>query len=147
MFVCLFLFLFFFFFFFLMIRRPPRSTQDRTLFPYTTLFRSLSGHRARILRARGVHHRRVELVGLAPPPLDQRVEGAAERLRRGRGVGEPQADDARLPRRQRQSVVRGRLRPHARGIHGVGAAVDDVVVEGVLHVRGRVGGAPEIGRA
>src|SRR5213596_3909534 len=30
------------FFFFLMIRRPPRSTQDRTLFPYTTLFRSPS---------------------------------------------------------------------------------------------------------
>src|SRR5213596_4037678 len=29
-----------FIFFFLMIRRPPRSTQDRTLFPYTTLFRS-----------------------------------------------------------------------------------------------------------
>src|SRR2546422_7982719 len=29
----------FFFFFFLMIRRPPRST----LFPYTTLFRSLAG--------------------------------------------------------------------------------------------------------
>src|SRR5213595_4024467 len=27
-------------FFFLMIRRPPRSTQLRTLFPYTTLFRS-----------------------------------------------------------------------------------------------------------
>src|SRR5438309_5105793 len=31
-------FLYSFFFFFLMIRRPPRST----LFPYTTLFRSLS---------------------------------------------------------------------------------------------------------
>src|SRR5213594_4916457 len=30
----------FFFFFFLMIRRPPRSTQAFTLFPYTTLFRS-----------------------------------------------------------------------------------------------------------
>src|SRR6185295_20181864 len=29
---------FFYFFFFLMIRRPPRST----LFPYTTLFRSLN---------------------------------------------------------------------------------------------------------
>src|SRR5438270_12511424 len=29
----------FFFFFFLMIRRPPRST----LFPYTTLFRSVQG--------------------------------------------------------------------------------------------------------
>src|SRR2546429_7194235 len=30
-----------FFFFFLMIRRPPRST----LFPYTTLFRSVGGRR------------------------------------------------------------------------------------------------------
>src|SRR6516162_6238446 len=34
---------FFFFFFFLMIRRPPRST----LFPYTTLFRSLASLRRR----------------------------------------------------------------------------------------------------
>src|SRR3989441_9726851 len=33
--------LFFFFFFFLMIRRPPRST----LFPYTTLFRSVRSFR------------------------------------------------------------------------------------------------------
>src|SRR6188472_4658025 len=30
------------FFFFLMIRRPPRSTRETTLFPYTTLFRSPS---------------------------------------------------------------------------------------------------------
>src|SRR3546814_7009067 len=30
-------------FFFLMIRRPPRSTRTDTLFPYTTLFRSLAG--------------------------------------------------------------------------------------------------------
>src|SRR5256885_10942417 len=35
-----------FFFFFLMIRRPPRST----LFPYTTLFRSVG----RVVRQRGV---------------------------------------------------------------------------------------------
>src|SRR5881409_4268156 len=27
-------------FFFLMLRRPPRSTRETTLFPYTTLFRS-----------------------------------------------------------------------------------------------------------
>src|SRR3546814_6394535 len=32
---------FFFLFFFLMIRRPPRSTRTDTLFPYTTLFRSI----------------------------------------------------------------------------------------------------------
>src|SRR3546814_11409328 len=29
-------------FFFLMIRRPPRSTRTDTLFPYTTLFRSIA---------------------------------------------------------------------------------------------------------
>src|SRR3546814_9401405 len=34
-----------FVFFFLMIRRPPRSTRTDTLFPYTTLFRSLAGLR------------------------------------------------------------------------------------------------------
>src|SRR3546814_16754548 len=37
----LFVILFCFFFFFLMIRRPPRSTRTDTLFPYTTLFRSI----------------------------------------------------------------------------------------------------------
>src|SRR2546425_8686492 len=35
--------MYFFFFFFLMIRRPPRST----LFPYTTLFRSVRSARSR----------------------------------------------------------------------------------------------------
>src|SRR3546814_9747060 len=30
------------YFFFVMIRRPPRSTRTDTLFPYTTLFRSLA---------------------------------------------------------------------------------------------------------
>src|SRR5688572_33105594 len=39
---CFTFFFFFFFFFFLMIRRPPRST----LFPYTTLFRSVAAQLA-----------------------------------------------------------------------------------------------------
>src|SRR5689334_25222954 len=39
-------FLFSFFFFFLMIRRPPRST----LFPYTTLFRSVAALEASLAR-------------------------------------------------------------------------------------------------
>src|SRR3546814_12677284 len=34
-------------FFFLMIRRPPRSTRTDTLFPYTTLFRSLATDQVR----------------------------------------------------------------------------------------------------
>src|SRR3546814_11494841 len=45
--------------FFLMIRRPPRSTRTDTLFPYTTLFRSLAddgqsgdGRRGFLLRPR-----------------------------------------------------------------------------------------------
>src|SRR3546814_12359072 len=43
----------FFLFFFLMIRRPPRSTRTDTLFPYTTLFRSLRAVRwTRPLRPR-----------------------------------------------------------------------------------------------
>src|SRR3546814_9443916 len=37
-----------FFFFFLMIRRPPRSTRTDTLFPYTTLFRSVRSRGARM---------------------------------------------------------------------------------------------------
>src|SRR3546814_14485700 len=39
-------------FFFLMIRRPPRSTRTDTLFPYTTLFRSLPVRLAGIGRQR-----------------------------------------------------------------------------------------------
>src|SRR3546814_662346 len=39
--------------FFLMIRRPPRSTRTDTLFPYTTLFRSLGEARVEA-RARGL---------------------------------------------------------------------------------------------
>src|SRR3546814_15373859 len=44
-----------YFFFFLMIRRPPRSTRTDTLFPYTTLFRSLDlreRHQGRALLAK-----------------------------------------------------------------------------------------------
>src|SRR5204862_7211547 len=60
------LFLFHLFFFFLIIRRPPRST----LFPYTTLFRSL--------RARGVgHHAR-----RADNPQRRRADGRRDRDRK-----------------------------------------------------------------
>src|SRR3546814_12844956 len=42
-------------FFFLMIRRPPRSTRTDTLFPYTTLFRSVEAFCSRgMLRAGNV---------------------------------------------------------------------------------------------
>src|SRR3546814_8978139 len=40
--------------FFLMIRRPPRSTRTDTLFPYTTLFRSLVGRRVLLVVGPGL---------------------------------------------------------------------------------------------
>src|SRR5438270_13488160 len=43
-------------FFFLLIRRPPRST----LFPYTTLFRSLRSRRPHSQRRRRHAHRKIE---------------------------------------------------------------------------------------
>src|SRR3546814_18145683 len=49
----------------LMIRRPPRSTRTDTLFPYTTLFRSLVATQAQLCRAKEAIHdvvRRAEAV-------------------------------------------------------------------------------------
>src|SRR2546430_17406469 len=62
-------------FFFLMIRRPPRST----LFPYTTLFRSLflAGHPVPQQRRREHHPVRLCVRG----QLELRSRGSAPRLR------------------------------------------------------------------
>src|SRR3546814_6713145 len=68
-------------FFLLMIRRPPRSTRTDTLFPYTTLFRSVQQRRIDHRRidardalafvlGRSLHHRRARL-----PDRDQRRMG------------------------------------------------------------------------
>src|SRR3546814_14298028 len=60
-----------------MIRRPPRSTRTDTLFPYTTLFRSLfGGHRRAAGVRRQVEHDAIgEILELAdivwPVMLDQ----------------------------------------------------------------------------
>src|SRR3546814_9308570 len=48
-----------------MIRRPPRSTRTDTLFPYTTLFRSVDGRRAGV-------GQRLRLERTLPSPLPQR---------------------------------------------------------------------------
>src|SRR3546814_8985738 len=48
---------------FVMIRRPPRSTRTDTLFPYTTLFRSLASD------------------GLPVMPLEIKVSALAETIR------------------------------------------------------------------
>src|SRR3546814_12673765 len=64
-------------FFFLMIRRPPRSTRTDTLFPYTTLFRSLRAQA-------GI--RRTAPARL--PPARRRLLPAPDRSRRRPGRSE-----------------------------------------------------------
>src|SRR2546422_7327728 len=66
-------------FFFLMIRRPPRST----LFPYTTLFRSLDGAFLRHLEAQGQLGRRPRQdLERSFGDQSQGTEGAGEQPRR-----------------------------------------------------------------
>src|SRR3546814_13695774 len=82
-----------------MLRRPPGSTRTDTLFPYTTLFRSVAA-------------------GPALRGLD-RTEFAAPQLRQIRGDFAPQRDaavlqprigEARMATRGLQRLVRGLLR-------------------------------------
>src|SRR3546814_5804429 len=62
-------------FFFLMIRLPPRSTRTDTLFPYTTLFRSISNEVVPILNGTAFKNKGVQplldaIVDFLPSPLD-----------------------------------------------------------------------------
>src|SRR3546814_20231711 len=123
----------FFFFFFLMIRRPPRSTRIDTLFPYTTLFRSLSARPSLYLRQRlfGTRRRARDgrrascagarigwsgfrrRVGFPAPAADRRCRGTgmgggmdrgSPRCRKGRGHARGQARPVVGPQQQRKST-------------------------------------------
>src|SRR3546814_5173425 len=59
-------------FFFLMIRRPPRSTRTDTLFPYTTLFRSVE--RGQLDGRREGDGRRFHRLKIAPRAVAVRSE-------------------------------------------------------------------------
>src|SRR3546814_5969306 len=82
--------------FFLMIRRPPRSTRTDTLFPYTTLFRSLMGcHAIEMVRrddpaARrlALDHTRYPSHRLEPPDM-----GFSEGLRGGRIMAKMRSEE------------------------------------------------------
>src|SRR3546814_3207004 len=60
-----------------MIRRPPRSTRTDTLFPYTTLFRSLHRQVGRRLVALRRSGKIAPADGLAPTRLRSRLEPPA----------------------------------------------------------------------
>src|SRR3546814_16431987 len=104
-----------YFFFFLMIRRPPRSTRTDTLFPYTTLFRSLApGDGAEFMSALA------EL--LAGRVLEFGREGAAADARRVRlGDAEHETDRRWAEARTRRRGAADRVRA---GAEGIGALLD-----------------------
>src|SRR3546814_10799521 len=92
------LFIFFFFsssstlvvysilFFFLMIRRPPRSTRTDTLFPYTTLFRSLGVDVGDQLKAHLLDHLGAEAVHLLELPAGVDMQHRERQLAREEGL-------------------------------------------------------------
>src|SRR3546814_18390157 len=93
--------------FFLMIRRPPRSTRTDTLFPYTTLFRSVA---ARIAMGRGGQQPEYDIYPreLTEPWTDRRF-----------GVGEALYASLGIPREDK----RGRLARFMDNYRGLDAPV------------------------
>src|SRR3546814_18294727 len=74
------------FIFFLMIRRPPRSTRTDTLFPYTTLFRSIGADYRAVAGGDGdvgiqqyLLHVGVEVPAVGQPVIEASLEGDAPR--------------------------------------------------------------------
>src|SRR3546814_18371657 len=101
-----------------MIRRPPRSTRTDTLFPYTTLFRSVQ-RRGRQLVAAAVARQEhqplaVQLAaqqrigGRAEGRLDAAPLGVAEALDLVDAAAADNADDRRRSRLDRKSDVEGK---------------------------------------
>src|SRR5213596_3306302 len=104
-----------------MIRRPPRSTQDRTLFPYTTLFRSTPALRV-VLRSAGPQRKRFRAAlshAHLTHVLFEVLAGVSERDLRVAG----RAGDGIVEPRDRGPRYRGRAaypprRDHRRGERG-----------------------------
>src|SRR3546814_10992363 len=101
--------IFYIFFFFLMRRRPPRSTRTDTLFPYTTLFRSVGRQAGGAQRAGASEHlgRRAASAEARRRHSDQRSgAGAAARsrpsggARQDRGSGRARGASDREDRRE-----------------------------------------------
>src|SRR3546814_2222145 len=90
--------------FYLMIRLPPRSTSTYTLFPYTTLFRSVAIVLDRLAVLGQRHPQRIQApddqrhgaVGQAHFGVEEELAGLEQRYRRGEQFLEPLADDLGL---------------------------------------------------
>src|SRR3546814_8383102 len=80
-------------------RRPPRSTRTDTLFPYTTLFRSVGQP-----RSRDRHRREQAAVDQFAPVHHLRREQARDRERRAQRL--PQRADRKSTRLNSKSLMR-----------------------------------------
>src|SRR3546814_15662560 len=65
--------------FFLMIRRPPRSTRTDTLFPYTTLFRSLRNLGHQLAAAGEGQGPSIDVVSVGPARMEILLDRASDR--------------------------------------------------------------------
>jgi hypothetical protein len=104
----------------------------------------LAHDRGGVVADRRGRDRRVELVGLGAAGLDDRVEAdeGVHQLRLGVGA-QPHPHGHRALGGHHEPQVGGRLGALPGGVDGVGPAVDDVVVDAVLHVGGRVLPSPQ----
>src|SRR3546814_3815583 len=109
-----------------MIRRPPRSTRTDTLFPYTTLFRSL-GLRGRLLRKLRVCVDGEEAIDVLHVVDVQRAGRLVEQqpvlqvVVLGDGVGLARVEQVLLVDQHVQYGASADLKAHLRGVvRGVG---------------------------
>src|SRR3546814_3647375 len=112
--------------FFLMIRRPPRSKRTDTLFPYTTLFRSIGEVAVETHRGKRAAGDRVEPANprRAPGDGDENLIGIDPRLaRKGERLDDDIVEGERLgigaivDGRHRERAVEPRVRAHAVAAH------------------------------
>src|SRR3546814_11661842 len=68
-----------------MIRRPPRSTRTDTLFPYTTLFRSIVN---RLKRAHGHLQHIIQMIegNKSPGEIAQQLQGVEQAIRKAKKI-------------------------------------------------------------
>src|SRR3546814_16068594 len=81
-----------------MIRRPPRSTRTGTLFPYTTLFRSLHGPFGDAAEVAVAVEQGADAV--QPVLQDLHLDAAGAALQRGSGLLDGEGHDTFPPFRQ-----------------------------------------------
>src|SRR3546814_16927589 len=81
-------------FFFLMVRRPPRSTRTDTLFPYTTLFRSLKQKGMSVLRQKSRGDMYIEAMVEVPVELTRKQKELLKEFEKAGGTRShsPQAE-------------------------------------------------------